>query len=101
MAKALIYKAVVGLHSRQDCFAHTLSACLTAGDGPDQTAKELVLEAESQLDKQQKAEHGGVIRGSDAAKVQVSHTSLFFLLRGPARLQCCKLYPHSIMRLIA
>lgn len=42
-----------------------------AGGSHDQTAKEIIFEAQSQLDKQQKAEHGGVVRGSDAAKVQV------------------------------
>ena len=33
----------------------------------------MVFEAESQLDKQQKAEHGGVLRSTDAAKVQVGN----------------------------
>ncbi len=42
-----------------------------AGGSDDQTAKEIIFEAQSQLDKQQKEEHGGVVRGSDAAKVQV------------------------------
>ena len=41
------------------------------GGSDDQTAREIVFEAQSQLDKQQKEEHGGVVRGSDAAKVQV------------------------------
>ena len=50
-----------------------LIVCLSAGGSPDQIAKEMIFEAESQLDKQQKAEHGGVVRGTDAAKVQVSH----------------------------
>ncbi len=41
------------------------------GGSDDQTAQEIIFEAQSQLDKQQKEEHGGVVRGSDAAKVQV------------------------------
>lgn len=36
----------------------------------------MIFEAESQLDKQQKAEHGGVVRGTDAAKVQVGIRTL-------------------------
>ena len=49
--------------------AHSL--VFPAGGSDDQTAKEIIVEAQSQLDKQQKEEHGGVVRGSDAAKVQV------------------------------
>jgi len=48
------------------------STMLPAGGSDDQTAKEIIFEAQSQLDKQQKEEHGGVVRGSDAAKVQVT-----------------------------
>ena len=47
-----------------------------AGGNDDQTAKEIIFEAQSQLDKQQKQEHGGVVRGSDAAKVQVTSIPL-------------------------
>lgn len=43
-----------------------------SGGSIDQTAEEIIFEAQSQLDKQEKAEHGGVVRGSDAAKVQVT-----------------------------
>ena len=62
------------MHSPQviTMLAHTL--VFPAGGSDDQTAKEIIFEAQSQLDKQQKEEHGGVVRGSDAAKVQVIPT---------------------------
>ena len=56
----------------------------SAGGSNDQTAKEMIFEAESRLDKQQKAEHGGVVRGTDAAKVQVGNCTLFFFFPFPS-----------------
>lgn len=42
-----------------------------AGGDAEQTAKEMIFEAQSQLNKQQQVEHGGAVRGTDAARVQV------------------------------
>ncbi len=46
------------------------------GGSDDHTAKELIFEAQRLLDKEQQEAHGGVVRGTDAAKVQVWFTML-------------------------
>lgn len=48
-----------------------VSSLRFVGGDAEQTAKEMIFEAQSQLNKQQQAEHGGAVRGTDAARVQV------------------------------
>jgi len=64
-----LHRVLVNSQQAITVLAH--SSMCPAGGSDDQTAKEIIFEAQSQLDKQQKEEHGGVVRGSDAAKVQV------------------------------
>ena len=44
---------------------------MAAGDNLDETGKQILMDAESELVRQEVHEKGGVIRGSTAAKVQV------------------------------
>ena len=54
------------------------------GGDAEHTAKEMIFEAQSQLNKQQQAQHGGAVRGTDAARVQV----LLFVLLSPSFIYC-------------
>ena len=50
------------------------------GGDAAQTAKEMIFEAQSQLNKQQQAAHGGAVRGTDAARVQVQLLLIFLVV---------------------